>query len=227
LELHSALPLANASNMALAGIDFSLNSPAICIQTSTHLKWISLYHLDRDPALPTLKAFKLHEELADSGAITSTRYAREVSSKLFLERERQKMTDAERLAQLIIGTLLSHDVTRVAIEGFSYGSKGNSFIDMVVYNTFLRQKLIQQFGVESFHVFQPTTVKKLAGKGNGNKLYMFEAFKRDHLLDPMLRDSTLWQWSQSKEFSKEIPKPLDDLIDSYFILRALNPIPSP
>lgn len=208
--------------MARAGIDFSLNSPAICIQTSTSLKWISLYHLDRDSSKPALKAFKLHEELPLLGAIDAIRYVREVSSALFLERERQKMMDAERLAQLILETLISNRVTTVAIEGFSYGSKGNSFIDMVAYNTFLRQKLIQQFGVESFHVFQPTAVKKLAGKGNGNKLYMFDAFKRDNLSDPMLRDSILWQWTQSLEFSKEIPKPLDDLIDSYFILRAIT-----
>ena len=212
--------------MALAGIDFSLNSPAICIQTSTSLKWISLYHLDRDPALPTLKAFKLHEELTASSGISSVRYVRQVGSKLFLESERQKMMDAEKLAQLILETLISNGVTTVAIEGFSYGSKGNSFIDMVLYNAVLRQKLIQRFGVDSFYVFQPTTVKKLAGKGNGNKLYMLESFKRDHLIDPMLKDSTLWQWIQSKEFQKEIPKPLDDLIDSYFILRSI-PIPIP
>lgn len=212
--------------MTPAGIDFSLNSPAICIQTRTGLSWISLYHLDRDPALPTLKAFKLHEELTGLKAITAVRYARQVSSKGFLERERQKMMDAEKLAHLITDQLQSHKVSSVAIEGFSYGSKGNSFIDMVVYNAFLRQTMIKRFGIENFHVFTPSAVKKLAGKGNCNKLYMFEAFKRDQLNDPDLRDSILWQWSQDKEFSREVPKPLDDLIDSYFVMRSLLPIPS-
>lgn len=206
----------------IAGIDFSLNSPAICIKTIDKLKWISLYNLDRDPAKPTLKAFRLHEDLTATGAIATVRYARQVSAKEFLLSERKKMTDAESISSLIISHLTANSISQVALEGFSYGSKGNSFIDMVVYNSFLRQKLVKTYGISNFYVFQPSAVKKLAGKGNGNKSYMFTAFKNNVLQDPLLTESLLWQWCSDKEFGDKIPKPIDDCIDAYFIMKMLE-----
>jgi hypothetical protein len=51
---------------------------------------------------------------------------------------------------------------------------------------------------------------------------MFEAFRDNRLKDPLLERHAFWQWCQGKEFEKEIPKPIDDLVDSYFIVRALS-----
>jgi hypothetical protein len=209
--------------MALTGIDFSLNSPAACILDSETYHFVSFFNYGREWQSPVLKAFKLHEELMDAGAIKGVPYCRGVASKRFLQREREKMTDADRIAETLDLYLKeNHAVTAFAIEGFSYGSKGNSFIDMIQYNSRLRQRLIDSYGIGSFHIFQPSEVKKLAGKGNANKIYMFEAFRDNVLGDARLEENGLWKWCQGKGFEKEIPKPIDDLVDSYFILGSLE-----
>ena len=51
---------------------------------------------------------------------------------------------------------------------------------------------------------------------------MFDAFKNNFLEDNNLNNSLLWKWCQDKEFVKDVPKPLDDLVDSYFILKLLE-----
>jgi hypothetical protein len=133
------------------------------------------------------------------------------------------MTDGQSIADLIgdiLITLFGTDSHKVSLEGFSYGSKGNSFIDIVQYNTFLRNKLVNAWGVNKISIYQPSHIKKLAGKGNANKHYMAKAFQDDVLNDKNLRKTELWKWTQGKDFSEKIPKPLDDLIDAYFILNA-------
>ena len=161
----------------------------------------------------------------DASAIEGIPYNREVTSKEFLPRERQKLIDAENISSLminIISTLYEDEDTTIALEGFSYGSKGNSFIDIISYNTFLRKGLIDKYTVENLSIFQPSHVKKIAGKGNANKHYMAKAFQDDILNDKNLRSTKLWKWTQGKDFSEKIPKPIDDLVDSYFLIKCLQ-----
>jgi len=212
------------------GIDFSLNSPGVCIETSDgKYHFITFFNYgnrtwnDRSKKIP--KSFSVHRELIDDFAIEGIPYYRDVTSKEFLPRERQKLTDADNISSLminIISTLYEDDDATIALEGFSYGSKGNSFIDIIQYNTFLRKCLIDKYSIENLSVFQPSHVKKLAGKGNANKHYMAKAFQDDVLDDKNLRSTKLWKWTQGKDFSEKIPKPLDDIFDAYFILRALK-----
>ena len=91
---------------------------------------------------------------------------------------------------------------------------------MIQYNTFLRKELMTCYGAEYISVFQPSHVKKSAGKGNANKHYMIKAFQDDVLNDKNLRKTKLWKYVQGKDYSEKIPKPLDDLVESYFILNA-------
>jgi len=209
--------------MTLIGIDFSLNSPALCALGEDTYQFISFFNyggrsLDR----PTPKAFKAHEELIELGAMTGIRYDRQVKAGDFLLEERLKLTDAKKISCMISTEVMQYPDPLIAIEGFSYGSKGNSFLDMIAYNTVLRHALAEGCGVDRFHVFPPSAVKKTAGKGNANKFYMFESFRDNRIGDPLLERHPFWQWCQGKEFEKEIPKPVDDLVDSYFIVRALS-----
>ena len=45
---------------------------------------------------------------------------------------------AELIGNVLV-TVAGTSNVKVGLEGFSYGSKGNSFIDMIQYNTFLRK----------------------------------------------------------------------------------------
>lgn len=212
------------------GIDFSLNSPGACVQTADgKYHFITFFNYGNriwdEEGRKIPKAFSVHKELMDDEAILGFPYNRQVTSKEFLPRERQKLEDAGNISSLMVdifSTLFEGDEAKIALEGFSYGSKGNSFIDIIQYNTFLRKALIDKYSIKDLSVYQPSHVKKLAGKGNANKHYMAEAFQNDVLNDKSLRDTKLWKWCKGKDFSTKIPKPIDDIIDAYFILKALK-----
>ena len=214
--------------MIYTGIDFSLNSPGTCTQDHKgKYTFITFFNYGNriwdEEGRKIPKAFSVHKELMDNKTILGFPYYRQVKDKDFLLREREKLTDGQNIAELISNiliTLYGTDNHKIALEGFSYGSKGNSFIDIVQYNTFLRNEIVNAWGVKNISIYQPSHVKKLAGKGNANKHYMVKAFQDDVFNDKNLRKTDLWKWTQDKDFTEKIPKPIDDLVDAYFILNA-------
>lgn len=214
--------------MIYSGIDFSLNSPGTCTQDHKgKYTFITFFNYGNriwdEEGRKIPKSFSVHKELMDNKTILGFPYYRQVKDKDFLLREREKLTDGQNIADLISNILITLYGTqnhKIALEGFSYGSKGNSFIDIVQYNTFLRNEIVNGWGVENISIYQPSHVKKLAGKGNANKHYMVKAFQDDVFNDKDLRKTDLWKWTQDKDFTEKIPKPIDDLVDAYFILNA-------
>ena len=214
--------------MIYTDIDFSLNSPGTCTQDHKgKYTFITFFNYGNriwdEEGRKIPKAFSVHKELMDNKTILGFPYYRQVKDKDFLLREREKLTDGQNIAELISNiliTLYGTDSHKIALEGFSYGSKGNSFIDIVQYNTFLRNEIVNAWGVKNISIYQPSHVKKLAGKGNANKHYMVKAFQDDVFNDKNLRKTDLWKWTQDKDFTEKIPKPIDDLVDAYFILNA-------
>ena len=210
--------------MTHIGIDFSMNSPGCCALTHKGYEFISFFNYGgRSLEKKILKANELNFSLSEESMITAIPYDRGPRTKDFLIREREKMIDATNISNLIIEYFqenLDSDEYQVYLEGFSYGSKGNSFIDLIQYNSFLRKGLVNWVGENNISVFQPSTVKKTAGKGNANKHYMIKAFQDNVLDDKLLEKSTIWQWMQGKDYSIKIPKPLDDIVDAYFILKT-------
>ena len=214
--------------MIYTGIDFSLNSPGTCTQDHKgKYTFITFFNYGNriwdEEGRKIPKSFSVHKELMDDKTILGFPYYRQVKDKDFLLREREKLTDGQNIADLISNILITLYGTqnhKIALEGFSYGSKGNSFIDIVQYNTFLRNEIVNSWGVENISIYQPSHVKKLAGKGNANKHYMVKAFQDDVFNDKDLRKTKLWKWTQGKDFTEKIPRPIDDLVDAYFILNA-------
>lgn len=191
----------------IIGIDFSINSTALTIKTnSTYQSFSFVPNYTKGK-----KAFKIHEAL-DSVFIVG--YEKLNSSSDSVQDQSNKLKSAENLANAIISTLEkipNEDLKEIRIEGFSYGSKGNSFIDLIVFNTYLKVKLIDKFG-HIIRVIPPKTLKK-AYTGNGN------ATKCDMLKKYINKENTQLRESINKlEIIKEgeftIPKPIDDVIDS-------------
>ena len=193
----------------IIGIDFSINSTALAIKIDEK---ISLYSF-----VPNYKeskaAFKTHDFL--KGNVTTIGYTKEASSKDSIEDQCIKLRNADNLSIEIINlldTVNTDLIKEIRIEGFSYASKGNSFIDLITYNTFLKVKLIQKFG-HIIKVVPPKTLKK-AYTGNGN------ASKCDMMRHFMSIDKSKFQKKiEDLNFIKEegefnIPKPLDDLVDA-------------
>jgi hypothetical protein len=100
----------------------------------------------------------------------------------------------------------------VGLEGFSYGSKGNSGLDIAGYAYCVRKALFEKYG-KKLCVFSPGNVKKKAGKGNAGKDEMLDFFI--NWKDEDLRKTKLWNMISKKQISND--KPVDDIIDAYFI----------
>jgi Holliday junction resolvasome RuvABC endonuclease subunit len=199
----------------IIGIDFSINSTAVAIKTE---KGISLFSFVPNYSKGK-KAFAVHESLEGIVAVQS--YLKPPKAKDSIEEQSNKLINADQLSGIIMSILEAYDepVTEIRIEGFSYGSKGNSFIDLITYNTYLKVKLIQKFG-HVIKVIPPKTLKKAyTGNGNASKCDMLRAF--------MEKSSTpLSTKIESMDILKEgeftIPKPLDDLVDAVGLVSIMN-----
>ncbi len=154
------------------------------------------------------------------------------------ERERASLTDAiqEALAMTKQVQWLSkqsklgfHDNSPVhmAIEGFSFGSTGNRLAQLSGYQYLFRYMMYADCNMQpaNFYVYAPMTVKATAGKGNFKKEQMIEAFLND--TDTGLQATAFWKALKNApaEFQNKKGawhKPIDDLIDSYWVLKTLE-----
>lgn len=210
--------------MTRIGIDYSLNSPAVCIDTGSRLEFLSFFNTEGhewNRANP-LKKFATHNAIA--GYVRMIPYERTAKSKnrTYAEEQSAKMADAESMSRMITGALEPYfsgsDV--ISLEGFAFASNGAAFIDLILFNSFLRKELIRRLGPECLEIVAPASAKKLAGKGNADKEYMVNAFRNNALGDPALAETGLWKYLQTAELDFKNIKPLDDIVDSYFILKS-------
>jgi hypothetical protein len=195
------------------GIDFSINSTAVCIQNEG-IKLFSFVPNYRS----TLSGFKTHNKISDIVDIIS--YDKQASTKDPIADQSIKLANADSLSDAIINAIEPYieGSPEIRIEGFSFGSKGNSFIDIITYNTFLKVKIIQKWG-HCISVISPKTVKKLyTGNGNASKCDMLRTFftKEDSEFKQRLIDLEL-----NREEDFNIPKPVDDLVDSVALCNIL------
>jgi hypothetical protein len=193
----------------IIGIDFSINSTAITIRNDKGIVMMSFVPNYE----PGKSAWKAHEALQQVLQISS--YKKDGSSKDSSEDQQIKIRNANRLSSLIIETIGTENlkkVERINIEGFSYASKGNAFIDLITYNTFLKCKLYSIVG-DRIYVIPPKTLKKrYTGNGNATKCDMLRSYlgKNNNQLCTLIREVVTIK--EEGEFT--IPKPIDDLIDS-------------
>ena len=204
--------------MSLISIDFSINSTAICILHKGELHWFSFAsNLDFNK-----KAFSVHNDL-DGLGMNINGYVREKPKDLdYVQEQSWKINNANYLSYNIINAIAPYvdEDTIFAIEGFSYGSRGNAFIDLITYNTFLKSKILR-ISKNDILVYPPKTIKKFfTGNGNANKEKMLEAFKISE--DELLLNDPFHKYILDTNYGDKIPKPVDDLVDAFAILCYLR-----
>jgi len=196
--------------MTIISIDFSINSPAIIIKDTTKDSYEAFSFVPNFN--DKLKSSQLYNELSKIMNIVS--YTKYKPTKDPVKDQTIKMKNADYLSDAIMKAIIPHikETPEIRIEGFSFGSKGNSFIDMISFNTFLKVKMIQQWG-HVIKVISPKTIKKLfTGNGNASKCDMLRSFVDNYdneLVDIIVSLNII----KKEEF--KIPKPLDDLIDAF------------
>ena len=181
--------------MIIAGIDYSLRGPAICVYTSLQ-----------------------NEEKFSFGRcqfyfLTGTKkYANDFLGNIHGRRLMDYNCENERydsLSEWAVEQL--YGVEEVAIEGYSMGSKGKVF--NIAENTGVLKYRIWQSRIP-MTITPPTVIKKFAtGRGNADKEAMYQAFKKETKID------------LQKEISpdkKDVGNPVSDIIDSYYVCKHLH-----
>lgn len=203
--------------MNLVSIDFSINSPGICLYKDGKPHFISFLK----PKTGTKKEQKLQEEMAMLDDVTLI-YQQEPDIK---KQELTRVLRHRDISKGVCDIIEEHtDPTQpyaFYFEGSSYGTSRfgtNSLIDLASASSILKSDMIDRFDVAEMEVYAPTTIKKFAGKGNMSKLDMWEAF----LCLETLNQSELFKFCQQFKGDKKIMKPLDDLVDAYYLLEYVN-----
>jgi hypothetical protein len=210
--------------MITLGIDFSIKSPAVTLLSGDDLVFFAY------PRNGTAKENVLLS-LDDAGVQVYRLPNEEPLPKksTIAVRERSSLEDATMQIESIYKSFCErlNDKILVGIEGFSFASTGNRLAQISGYQWVLRYLLHKEGGMkaEDFYIFAPMTVKATAGKGNYKKDDMINAFLQSD--DPRLHKSLFWQKlkNESSSFQNKKggwEKPIDDIIDSYWVLRTLE-----
>ena len=102
-----------------------------------------------------------------------------------------------------------HQVDKVLLEGYSYGSTGKVF--HIAENTAILKYNLWDEQIP-FSIIPPTVIKKFAtGKGNANKEKMYEEFVKENPGVDLRSDLT--------PRSSNVISPVNDIVDAYFIAK--------
>ena len=180
----------------IAGIDYSLTSPAICVWKSTDDR---LFNFD-DCALYYLEIPKRRGP-TPHGILN-------IHADPYPEWE----TEEERHELLSKWTMSIITGCEVFIEGYAFATSGTSHVRSIAENTGLLKHKMHKVK-QSFTSVPPTVIKKYAtGKGNANKEIMYDAFCAEILTPSDLK-------FRLTPKSKKLRNPVTDIVDSYFICK--------
>lgn len=199
--------------MNIVAVDFSINSPGICVLKDGKPHFIGYLK----PKTGTKKDQKLQEEMNLLSDVSIYTQPEPNIDKQEMVRVLRHRDIAQGLCDIIAEHTNTEEEYKIFFEGSSYGTSRfgtNSLIDLASASSILKSYLIDRFNVTQLEVYAPTSIKKFAGKGNMSKLQMWEVF----LDKSELKDSSFWKFCQEFKEAKKLAKPIDDLVDGYFIL---------
>ena len=176
----------------IVGIDYSLNSPAICIADDNFDFNKCSFHF--------LTSKKKH-----IGKFGKNIFGYEI---------KDYNTPIERFSNISTWALdIIHkhksNTAKVFIEGYSFGSKGQAVFQIAENCGILKYRL-QMSPSMLYDTIVPSVVKKYAsGKGNADKQLMYDSFK-EHTKQDLLK-----MFDMGK-----LNNPVTDIIDSYYIAKV-------
>lgn len=212
--------------MNIVAVDFSLNSPGICIFDDISKNYTFISYIKA--GLGTKKETKIQEEFSIlEGCVLINQPSFELN-KEYSGGELAKILRYRTMATDIINLILTHthweDGYTFAFEGTSYGSSNtNNVMDLAAAAAILKLQIIETLKPKDIMTVAPSTIKKHAGKGNMKKDELFVKFKENYLEDPNLESHPIFEFVANLEESKKVAKPLDDLIDAYFLNHLIQP----
>ncbi len=192
--------------MLLAGIDYSLVSPAVCLFRGEIGEW----DVEKCEFHYLSKAKKYAE--IDEYMKPRKQTVRVAGHAYPTEYEGNNENDCGRydaLSDWVLG--LVENCSGVALEDYAFAAKGRVFhiaenggiLKWKLYNLYIPCILVE-----------PTVVKKFgAGYGGAKKLDMHEAFKKETGVD---------LWKKITPGKKDVGNPTTDMVDAYYICKWLH-----
>jgi hypothetical protein len=212
----------------IIGIDLSLNSTGVCVLRGNSINLVSVFKTDNniEKIFSRNDHFTLLNECSELKMIIKNKELDK--SKEYHIREREKITNfvslANEIKDAIIGSIADGDDVYIGMEGISFGSPGNSLIDISMLTGILRSEILKILGSDSgrFFVFSPTAIKKFAGKGNFKKIEMYDSL----CSQTEVNSDFITLIKEKKEMmvtkSGTVKKPTEDIIDSIWVARFLK-----
>ena len=185
----------------IAGIDYSLRSPAICIYTKENDD--GLFDFDRCDCHYLLDSKRQRQSSAWTHGL----------GNLHPEEYPDYETDEERHEKLSAWAYqIVQGCEEVFIEGYAFATSGTSYVRSMAENTGHFKQSLWKNKIK-FTSIPPTVIKKFAtDKGNSNKEGMYEAFIAEFSTPSDLKERLTPK-------AKSIKNPVSDIVDSYFICK--------
>ena len=188
----STKPRYQKKQTTIVGIDYSLNSPAICIADDN---------------------FKF-DKCSFHFLTSKKKHLGKIGKNIFGYEHKEYNNPIIRFSNISMWALdIIHkhkkDTAQVFVEGYSFGSKGQAVFQIAENCGILKYRL-QMSPSMLYDTVVPSVVKKNAtGKGNADKQLMYDSFLRDTGVDLM------------KIFDmQKLNNPVTDIIDSYYIAKT-------
>jgi len=206
--------------MTFVTIDFSLNSPGICIFKDNKYHFIGYLK----PKTGTKAEQRLQEELnmlEDTQICQQPDWTNnEAYSKSEMIKIQRHTHTAKDIIDMIIEITGLNTPFIIAFEGTSFGSSSgtNNIIDMASGAAILKMEMMSRLEVLDMMTIAPSTIKKHAGSGRLKKDELWIKFLDNVLNDESLESSSLLKFCKSQiGIVSKVPKPMDDLVDAYFL----------
>ncbi len=190
--------------MLLAGIDYSLTSPAVCLFDGEPDEWsvdrCEFHFFSKTKKYASIDEFMKPGKIRVKGHPYST------------DHEGDNENDCGRydaLSDWVLG--LVDKCSGVALEDYAFAATGKVF-HIAENGGILKWKL--WYSDIPCVLVEPTVVKKFGeGRGNAKKLDMHEAFKKETGID---------LWKKITPNKKDVGNPTTDMVDAYYICKWLH-----
>lgn len=201
--------------MIFIGVDFSMTSTAICVEKDGVEKFYSFVSSNYTKVMKN--------NLMDFGIDTNEVLFEKDDSLPYSETEFIKLKNLGLLIDTINEKAFNEECY-VAIEALSFGGSGMRSLDLAGYQYAFRHSLLKNPNVKRIDFFSPKTIKAFAFKGNSDKEQLAQFFSKSGLQNDLglLVDNHPEVIFNEKTGKYSVKKPIDDLIDSYYIKEYLK-----
>lgn len=199
--------------MVYVGIDFSLNSTSICVE-SDGVEYF--YNIIR-PTNVTKKVLNVMDDLNIDYRFT-TNFIKDLD---YSNSEIDKLNKSIEIADMVVDILSGYQDIILGCEGLSYGNKGSRALDIAGFHYILRYYISSMMNIKKCIYIPPKEIKKYAIHGNADKKRMFDSYKElnvDNILSSLISKLNI------SDDIKNIPKPVDDMIDAFYIKNFVKKI---